>query len=148
MQLHTVLFLACQAAASSYALVRGGTPERIVTLELAVATAAGELLSVEQGLSFQIMEWDMLVLDVTLLAVMVPVALYANRYWPLWVAAVQLDTIAIHGVRAFDPSLRASVYYAIAGKAAYPILILLALGTLRHRDREARAGVGEAAWTF
>ena len=146
MQLHTVIFLACQVAASGYAFVRGGTPERVVAVELAFAAAISEMLMHAGGGSFRVVEVGMLLLDLGLLAVLLPVAMYANRYWPLWVVAMQLDAIAVHGVRAIDPSLRASVYYAMVGKTAYLILLLLALGTLRHRDREARAGMREAAW--
>ena len=106
MQVHTAIFLACQAAASGYALVRGGTPERIVAIELALAAAGDELMVVGFDLSFRGLEWSALALDATLFAALVPIALYANRYWPLWIAAVQLDTIAVHGVRAFDPPMK------------------------------------------
>ncbi len=146
MPVNAFVFFVCQAVAAGYALLRGGLPERIVAIELTVAAIAGEVLAITQGWTFARVEWPGLLLDTALFGALLPVAIRANRYWPLWLVAVQLDTIAMHGVRAFDPTLRPSVYFVMAGYTAYPILILLALGTLRHHDRVARTGHREAAW--
>lgn len=142
MQVHVLIFFAAQFAASGYAFARGGAPERWVAVLLVVAALIDAALPFKPDRSFHRVEWGALAIDVALLAALSWVALFANRYWPMWVAAIQLDTVAIHGVRAYDPALRAPVYEALAGWAAYPILAALVIATLRHRARAP-----EPAWS-
>ncbi|MEO5971859.1 MAG: hypothetical protein ABIP91_00635, partial [Sphingomicrobium sp.] len=62
-----------------------------------------------------------------------------ERFWPLWISGLQLTTSLAHIFKAVDTDLF-PIAYAAAGRFwAYPILIILAVGTWRRQARERRA---------
>ena len=93
------------------------------------------------------MQAVLLAIDIVTLLALVAIALTANRYWPLYVAALQLLTIAIHGVKAYDAQLPQWMYISANGKLAYPTLILLVAGVVRHRKRLGEWG-RDPDWSF
>ncbi len=79
-----------------------------------------------------------MIIDAALLVAFVVILLKADRYWPMWVAALQLLTMGIHAVRWFDPSLLPAAYHHLVVWLGYPVLGGIAVGTWRH-DRRERA---------
>jgi hypothetical protein len=76
------------------------------------------------------------------------IALNSDRFWPLWVAGLQLVTSFAHFLKALDPGLVPQAYGAAVRFWSYPILIILAVATWRgHRRRAvaAEANDGERA---
>ncbi len=96
---------------------------------------------------FSALNWSLFWIDVGLFGCLAGLALVADRFWPMWLAALQLVAVASHGIRAYDPTLPPLGYWLIAGKIAYPMLMVLLLGTLRHRQRKFR-GFPEYSWTI
>ena len=92
------------------------------------------------------MDWGGLTIDLAFLASLIVIAVRADRFWPLWLAALQLVAIGVHGVRAYDPHILPIVYARIVGEIAYPMLALLVIGTVRHHSRALRFG-GERDWS-
>ena len=49
-------------------------------------------------------EGGALLVDLAVLAAFVAVALRSDRFWPLWVAGLQLTTSVAHFLKAIDPT--------------------------------------------
>lgn len=135
-------------AASLYAIVRGGAPERAVGVMLLLAGFATLAIPITQLNPYWTVEWNRLSIDVALFLGLTAVALRANRFWPLWVAALQLLTIGVHGVRMYDPAVLPVVYARLTSQLAYPVCIVTFIGALRYRRRRLRpAAAPERDWS-
>lgn len=137
---HVWLFNLLLLAVCGYALWAGGAPERWTAVLFVAGVVLTTLIPFQQRHSFHAVFWPLLAVDVLVLAGLVGIALRADRYWPLYVSALHGLTIAIHGVKAIQPSLVPWMYAGASGKLAYPMLLLLAVGAVRHRHRLARYG--------
>jgi hypothetical protein len=144
--LNVILFNIWMLIACGYALARGGAPERIVAVAFLVGVGLTVLVQSELAGRFQSVEVGILVVDIAFLAIVVAVALLANRYWPLWVVALQTITVAVHGVKAYVPHLDAWMYHVVVSRLAWVILALLVIGTWRHRTRLRRNGT-DSSWS-
>lgn len=133
-------------AVSSHAIVRGGAPERIAGVALLGAAAATWLFQSSFGIRFVGVEYGVLLVDLILLAVLLCIAAYADRWWTLWIAAFHMLGTSAHLVRFLDADVLRFVYALFSAAWSYPIVLLLAVGTLRHRDRLARYG-SDLDWT-
>lgn len=138
--IHIMLFNLLLLTVCGYALWAGGAPERWTAMLFILGAVATSLLPFQQRASYHSLFWPLLGVDLAMLIGLIGIALRANRFWPLYVSSLHLITIAIHGVKAFQPSLVPWMYAGASSKIAYPMLILLAIGALRHRDRIARFG--------
>ncbi|MDQ1229984.1 hypothetical protein [Sphingomonas sp. SORGH_AS_0879] len=138
--IHVYIFNTLQAVVCLYALLRGGRPERWTAIMLFVASVATYLVPFDPATSFRSVDMAGLVIDLALMAGLVVVAAVANRFWPLWLAALHLLAIGVHGVRGLDPGLMPWMYAVAAGKLAYPMILVLALGVMRHQRRLALYG--------
>lgn len=133
--LSIVVFYVCLTVVLAYALWRGGEPERLVAIMLVVAAVATSLLPFHQHSSFHHVEWGELAIDATLCAALVVVAAYADRFWPIYMAAIQLLTTLLHLSVAYEPHVVPLVYERLAAWMAYPVLAILAVGVARHQLR-------------
>lgn len=136
-----VLLVCC-----GYAFWRGGPPERIgatifvaavVLTRVAVSGAATRFSSIEAGILF---------VDVATLVALLALALRANRFWPLWVTALQTIGATAHAVKLADPEVIRWAYAFALAFWSYPMLFLLALGTWNHQKRLAKYGV-DKSWS-
>lgn len=141
------LFALLQIGVSFYALARGGAPERVVGLSLLIAFGVTMLLQQPMVERFVAVQWGVLAVDLGLLAVLLAVALHADRFWPLWVAALHALGTGAHMVRGFDHGIEPVAYAILLASWSYPMVILLALGTLRHSERRKRHG-HDLDWSF
>lgn len=142
--MNVVVFNLMLTAVCGYALWRGGAPERIAALLF--AGAAGLTYASMYSYGFRAISEFYLLVDIGLLVAIGALSLWADRFWPIWVAALQLVVLAVHGVRAIHPDLLPFIYYVATAKLAYPMILLLAIGTLRHRARLSRWG-SDLAWS-
>jgi len=85
---------------------------------------------------FQGLEAGVLIVDLTVLAGFIAVALRSDRFWPLWMAGVQTTTVMGHVIKQADPLLMPSAYAASLSFWAYWTLAILAAGVWRHSRRE------------
>ena len=140
-----LLFLCLWLGICGYALWRGGRPEQFVALSFLVAfvlTVASDQL----GFHWHGIQMGTFLVDVMLLIVLVAIALRANRYWPIGIAAMQSLEVIGTLLRLADPRMAPLLYWIGTVVWAYPMLILLLLGTVRHRNREKRLGP-ESSWS-
>jgi hypothetical protein len=134
-----VLFLSQLFSICLYALWRGGRDERLVALLCLLGTFATLLAVSPLSERYEGVENGLALVDLGVLAGFVTVALTSQRFWPLWVAGLQLTTAFGHGLKAIDSHLLPQAYGAALQFWAYPILIILAAGTWR-RQRRLSAG--------
>ena len=65
------------------------------------------------------------------LAAFIALALRSKRFWPLWVAGLQLTNSMAHVMKAVDLDLVPRAYAAAAVFWSYPILLIIFIGTWR-----------------
>lgn len=146
MQAHVLIFYGIQFAACLYAVRAGGLPERLVAIMMAVAALATSAVPWQSHRSFWMIEEQRVYIDVALMIGLAVLALRANRFWPIWVAALHLLAVGVHGVRAYDPAVLPIVYAKLVGWIAYPMVVVLIWGVRRHRQR-VMAGGPEGDWS-
>lgn len=139
--IHILIYYALALATCWFAVRHGGVPERIVAIAFLLAASGSSALAFTARPAFRSVDGALLSVDLALLAGLIAVALFANRFWPIWISALHLLAIAVHGVRAYDPALVPWMYAAAISKIAYPMLALLVIGTERHRRRRSSHGI-------
>lgn len=120
-----------------YAFRKGGGPERHVALILTgMLVAVIVRAAIVGGWSqFDGVPWFKIALDVIALALILAIALRADRWWPLCVASVQLLSVLAHLLRIVDADLP-PLAYAIMERWPYMIAIVITgLGTYLHHRR-------------
>ena len=118
-----------------YALIRGGRDERAVALMCVIGTIATILVISPLAHRFDNVETGVVAIDVLMFAGFVGVALFSYRFWPLWVAGLQLTTLIGHALKGMSTDLVPQVYGAALNFWSYPIVLILAVGTWRHWRR-------------
>jgi len=144
---HIYVFNIVQGLICLYALTMGGWPERCGAILLLAATGATLMLAFEPSTHFRTTDMREVAIDIVLMGGLITIAMLANRFWPLWLAALHLLGIGIHGVRGLDANLMPWMYGMAEGKIAYPMLGILGIGVLRHQIRVARHG-RDPDWAF
>ena len=118
-----------------YGLIRGGAPERLVALIFLAAAPLSRLAYLYPVNRFSSVEPALFAIDATVLALLVWIALRADRTWPVWQAALQLILVGIHLAVWLKIQEHRWVYQIAAFAIAYPMLAVLLVGTWRHRQR-------------
>ena len=137
--LRLILFWLLLLVSCGYALWRGRKYERIAALVFVTATIVSILgHSPLRGRYVEIEASDLIVDSAVLFAV-VAIALVSDRFWPLWVAGLQLVDSMSHLMKAIDASLLPTVYGAAERFWSYPILLILFIGAWRQQHRPKSA---------
>ena len=140
-----LFYLLVLVAVCSYAGWQGGWPERAG----AAIMFLGSVLSVVAAMSFypgwRSPEAGIFIVDLLVLAAFVNLALYSDRFWPIWVTSFHLIAVTIHVATLADRSVAALAYASAQEFWAYPMLVGIAVGTWNHRRRQASIPRGNAA---
>ena len=142
-----IIFNLLLLGSCGYAILRGGAPERITGWLLLAATVLTPLAARGLAVRYVQAEVGIFVVDLALLVALVVVALKADRFWPLVLAAMQLDTTAVHILKLVDADLIRITYALMIAMWSYPMQIILAVATLRHRRRLAQFGE-DRSWSL
>jgi hypothetical protein len=132
-----LLFIVCACA-----VLRGRTDERIAAGACAGATLLTHFVLGPLKIKYAGVEHGLVALDVAMLAIFIAVALRSSRFWPLWVAGLQLTTSMAHLMKAVDLHLMPRAYAAAAVFWSYPILLIILIAcwrTGRHNRLESRS---------
>lgn len=134
-----LIFIPLLAAVCIYAWLRGGRDERIVATTCIAGTAATLLAISPLHQRYAGVEEGLMLVDLAILAGFVLVALRSDRFWPLWVAGLQLTTSIGHLLKGIDQDLLPRAYGAALQFWSYPILLILVVGTYRRHRRVQQA---------
>lgn len=91
-------------------------------------------------------ESGVFLVDVACAVAFVALALWANRYWPLWIAGLQLLGVSAHAVKLAYPDVIPRAYAFVTVFWSYPMLLLIVLGTFRHQQRLTKFGA-DRSWS-
>lgn len=130
----------------AYALLKGGAPERIGASVIGVGSLLSLLAVSGPAARFGAVEVGVLLVDMAAFVAFLVLALRAERYWPLWVAALQCIGTAGHAAKLMDPNVIPLAYAFVLALWTYPMLFLIVLGTWNHQRRLARFGV-DRSWS-
>lgn len=137
--MNVYVYLALLAASCGYALWRGDRDARIAAIVCVLATAATVLFLTPGSARYRLVEGGEMAVDLATLTAFVMLALHSRRFWPLWIAGLQLTASFAHMLRMADEAL-VPLAYAIAERFwSYPILIIIAIGTFRYQRRQGAA---------
>jgi hypothetical protein len=146
-QLHQYIFAALTLAACIYAIARGGSPERITAVGFLSAFALTNLVGWSLRTTYMTIAWEMAAVDASLLLAVLFVALLSCRFWAMAMAAMMIIDVFGHLARLLDPGIVAKAYYALVALISYPMVLLLVIGTWRHRVRLRRFGI-DYSWVW
>ena len=121
---------------SVYAFLRGRSDERIAVATCILATFATNIVYSPRG-SYVGVELGVLLVDLGALAAFTFLALRSDRFWPLWVAGLQLTTVIAHALKGVQLDLMPQAYAAAARFWVYPIFLIIVVGTFRSARRRA-----------
>ena len=123
----------------AYSIGKGGPPERWAGFLLGIGDLASVAVVRDRSIRFQHEELGLLIVDTLLFAALFRIALRSTRWWPLWVAAFQLNFVGVHLMRIIAPALPLT-YYNATSLWSYPMVLALFAGTWRHTQRVAFLG--------
>lgn len=140
-----IIYLVLLTVSCGYALWRGDRDARIAACVCIVATGLTVVLLTPGSTRYELVESGAMAVDLATLGAFVTLALFSRRFWPLWVAGLQMTASAAHALKLFDAAL-VPLAYAVAERFwGYPILLIIAFGAYRHRRRsQAAARLAEA----
>lgn len=133
------------AVVAVYALLRGSRDERYVGLICVAGTFATQFVLSPLADRYEGVEAPALFVDLAVFAGFLIIALRSSRFWPLWVAALQLTTILGHLMKGVESGLLPHAYGAALMFWSYPIIVILAVGTWRTHRRRLRDNQSTAA---
>jgi hypothetical protein len=143
---NVAVYLVLLTATCSYALWRGGPPERIAAgIILAAVFASGLVASSYRG-AFAQREVGIFLVDLMMFGAATVLALRAERFWPLCLAALLGLGAQLQLLSWLAPESGRQVYKVLHALNAYPVLLVLAAGTWRHRGLLAATGA-DASWS-
>ena len=133
-----VFFRIMLAFVALYVRWRGRRDERDVGIVLVLGVIATHLVISPLRTRFASVETHVFAVDVIVFLGFLWVALRSERFWPLWIAGLQLTAILGHVLKAVDIGLFPKAYAAAMVFWSYPIVLILAIGTWRSHQRSLR----------
>lgn len=124
----------------AFALWRGRNDERIAAATCLIATIVQLFVVTPILRRYSGVEVGVLLVDLGVLAVFVGIAVQSKRFWPLWVAGLQLTTVFGHVLKGVQVSLLPYAYAGALRFWSYPILLILGIGTWRTHQRSLLEG--------
>ena len=124
--------------------MEGGAPERIaaaILLAGVILTILAQLLETNRYASVQ---WGVAVVDAGVLVGFLSVALLSTRYWPMWLAALQIIQFCSDFAKLL-PGVAELTYAMASSLIGYPLILIIIVATVRHRMRIAHYGL-QPAW--
>lgn len=129
----------------AYAFFAGRSDERLAASICVVATIATRLALSPMASRYSQVEAGVFLVDLGVLFGFTAIALRSDRFWPLWVAGLQLTTILAHLFKIADLDLIPKVYAVAARFWVYPIFLIIVIGTWRSHQRRRTEPRGAAS---
>jgi hypothetical protein len=132
---HKYIFWALLLLTCGYAFWRGRKYEQLAAIICVAASVISVLARAPLHQRYAGVEIGDLIVDITVLLAFVAIALRSDRFWPLWVAGLQLTLSMSHLFKAIQPSLIPIAYAAAERFWSYPTLVIIAAGAWRQHRR-------------
>ena len=132
---HKYIFWALLFATCGYALWRGRKYEQMAAVICITASVVSVLAHAPLHQRYVTVEIGDLIVDSLVLLAFVAIALRSDRFWPLWVAGLQLTLSMSHLFKALDVHLLPVAYAAAERFWSYPTLVIIAIGARRAHNR-------------
>lgn len=132
---HWIIFWFILFGTCGYALWRGRRYERIaalVCIAASIVSSTGHVLSQTQYVALDSAD---AIIDSGVLFAFVAIALLSDRFWPLWVAGLQLVDSGSHLMKAIDAGLLPRVYATAERFWSLPILLIVFVAAWRQHRR-------------
>jgi hypothetical protein len=130
-----ILNAICLVITCLYAWVYGGNVERLG----GVSIAAAAILSIPSAGFYANAETGIFFIDCALLIIFGAIAILSDRYWPLWAAGFQGVPVVTHIAKMIAPSILPKAYANYAAFWAFPVMIVLILGTRAYHSKHAKS---------
>ncbi len=131
-------YFAVLVVVCAYAFLRGRNDERVAAAICLAASLASVAAMSPLASRYSQVEFGVLLVDGLALAAFTALALRSERFWPLWVAGLQLTTLVAHLLKAVELDLMPHAYAAAARLWVYPIFLIIVVGTWRSHQRRSR----------
>jgi hypothetical protein len=128
-----ILLWTMMVAACSYAVLVGGWEGKCMAAVIAISSLVTAFWDISLGLGGSYVNLARFSINLATLIAMYLIAAYSWRWWPLWVAAVQLNIVVAHLAALFSPPLSTLLSQGPEGFWALPGLALMVLGIFRDR---------------
>jgi hypothetical protein len=126
-----ILFYLLLAALVALTWWRGRSDERLA----AAICVGGTAVTVLVGNGLHVSESDFhaaaFMVDALIFLLFLGIALRSERFWPMWVAGLQLTTASVHLLMIVSPDLPGLIFGTALAFWSYPILLLIAIGAWR-----------------
>lgn len=138
-------FLALAVGGCLYAIRCGGGPERIIGATILATVVADPILHLALSVRFVSVDPTHLIIDVARFGAFTLVALRANRFWPIWLAGLQMLALGAHLTREMELSIHPVVYAVMKAMWSYGMVALLVFATRNHQ-RLIAGGATRKSW--
>ena len=138
---HTDLFLIWFVICCALAVTKGGAAERTAALLQMTALALSRLLGWLSPNNYSAALIQIWAIDIALGLALIILAIRANRFWPLWLVALQMQSVIVHLLKVIELQLVPIGYFAVVNLTAWPMITLTAIASLRHRHRLRQYGI-------
>jgi hypothetical protein len=132
---HYLIFWGVLLLTCGYALLRGRKYEQLAGLICIAASIVSLLAHSPVHQRYLNVETSDLLVDTAVLLAFVAIALRSDRFWPLWVAGLQLTISMSHFFKAIDLDLMPRAYAAAERFWSYPTLLIVFIGAWRAHRR-------------
>ena len=105
-----ILFWVMTLSACGYAAFLGGWEGKWTTALIVSATFGTFISEAVINLNWRQTNSLVFAVDLAMLVGMYVIAVKSRRWWPLWVAAFQLNSVAAHLATVLSPAFSAAVY--------------------------------------
>jgi hypothetical protein len=133
MDVKEVAFIFALLMCVLYGSIMGGRTGRVgsaIFVAATALTAAGAMLDPTWAST----SYAVFTVDAGCLGLLVVLAIYSNRFWPIWAVGFQTVAVATHIATLLIPEIVPKAYYAMLSFWSIPILWVMAVGT--HKDRK------------
>ncbi len=136
--LSPIAYFVVLALVATYAFVKGRRDERFAAGVCVAASIASVVVISPLTRRYSQVEFGVFTIDALTLCAFTVLALRSDRFWPLWVAGLQLTTLLAHFLKSIEMDLLPHAYAAAARLWVYPIFLIIVIGTWRSHQRARR----------
>lgn len=139
MSIRPIVYGILMWAVCIYAFRRGGWAEKSAAVGIVVISYLSVIVNLSDPAKYHHVEWDIIIIDSAFFLMMMFIVARSEKYWPMWLAALQGVTVLCH-FASVAPGIQAWVYFNSNALWSYPMLIILGFAIRRHH-RDIRAGL-------